>query len=340
MIKCIYLILFVLCLKIIPLRSQTNKFIASQFNSSQLKSEFLLYLSKYYSSNAFTILNKKSDDFYTQWATGKYHYEVLSSYLAVVHETCHAINSDIGGFFSKGFYIAPNIEIKVGESSIFKSSEIDQNIPESWKTNIFRYRTYIQGIKGDKEISSIADGIFGLMDEYDAYYQSTRAVVELYAYYKTIASYIEPYYWCLYLSNCYSSIFAYYEFRLFIAWYLKYAKKNHPDSYKSLVLNKNLKVVFSLIDNGYKKVVEQYFENRKIIFENINKAGMKKAEISDKFFIIKTKSPKGTSQIGYGIPDAEIAFLKSIFTNEDNQMLKMLTIENLTETNYKSFLDD
>jgi hypothetical protein len=339
MIKIIRFILFFVCIGLVPLKAQTNKFMVGPYDNSIRKSEFLLYLSKNYSTCAYSILSRKRFDFYTKWASGKWHFQILSSYAAVVHETCHAVNSDIGGFFSLGFFISPGIEIELSQTDVYETNEIDQGIPKSWKTGIFRYKTYIQGIKGEDQISTISDGIYGLMDEFDAYYQSTKAVVELYNYYKTFADYREPYYWALYLSNCSSSIYAYFEFKLFIAWYLKYARKNHPRIYQTTLQNKNLKVVYSLIDEAYKKVINQYFVNRKIILDNINKAGKKKAEISNKFFMIKTKLKDGYSGSGYGIPDSEITYLKSLFTIEDYLTLDLLKIKNISETNYKKFLD-
>jgi len=338
MTKKIFFIAIILISILDSITGQTSKYLNCRFTNPIIKSEFLLYLSKNYCYNANSILNKRPYEFYSKWIKGKYHYEILSSFATVVHETCHEVNSDIGGIFSYGYFVSPTIEIKVSISNVFKSNELDKTIPESWKCKIFRYKTYIQGINEENELTSICDGIYGLMDEFDAYYQSTRAVVELYGYYKTIGSYIEPYYWTLYISNCYSSILAYYEFKVFIAWYLKFAKNNYPKIYYSLIQNNNLKVVYTLIESGYKKVVDQYFKNRDIIEEQINKAGIKKAETTSKYFLIKTKTEKGYTVSGYGIPDSEIAFLNSIVTVDDIQILNTLTIKNLNENNFKTFI--
>ncbi len=335
----ICLLLLILCSNTSLINAQINKYQKTVFSSPLKKSEFLLYLAKNYSSNAYSILNKKTYDYYIRWATGNGHYRVLSSYAVVVHETCHIINGDIGGFWNKGYYISPKIEIKVSTTKVFNSSELDNIIPYNWKNKIFRYKTYMIGSDEDEDISSITDGIYGLMDEFDAYYQSTRAVVELYPYYKSIAFNSEPYYLTLYISNCYSAVFAYNEFRLFIAWYLKYAKKNHPDIYQAIIKNKKLKAAYTLIDNGYEKVVKQYFINRKDILDNMNKVGKNKAEITDKYFEVTSKNKNGNTTMGYAIPDGEIKYLNSLFTIEDYLMLKMLSIENLNESNYKDFYD-
>ncbi len=324
---------------IFSLKAQTSKYISTDFNTTAKKAEFLLYLANNYSTNAYAILNTKRSDFYTQWVKGSSHYQVLSSYAAVIHETCHAINSDIGGFWSNGFYISSLIQIKVAKTPVFKSNAIDPGIPNEWKSRILRYKIYIVGIDGNDELNSICNGIYGLLDEFVAYYQSTRAVVELFDYYKAISIYNLPYYWTLYITNCQSSIFAYYEFRLFMAWYLQHARFNYPLVYQSIMNNKNLRAVYTLTDKGYQKVIDQYFINRNFILENINKSAVLKAELAGNYFQITTKSSRGSKTVGYGIPDNEIAYLKSLFTESDLRMLKMFSMDKMNEMNYKLFLD-
>lgn len=165
-------------------------------------------------------------------------------------------------------------------------------------------------------------------------------MVELYDYNKSIASYNEPYYWILYLSNCYSTIFAYYEFRLFLAWYLKYAKNNYPLVYQSLTSEKKLRAVFTLIDNGYAAIVQEYFDNRIKIVDNINKAGSKKVHLSDKYLFISSNKNQNARSIGIGIPDAEIDYLKSLFTKKDDEILRFFRIEDLTEQNFHQIFKD
>ncbi|MFN8254556.1 MAG: hypothetical protein U0W24_02630 [Bacteroidales bacterium] len=332
--------ILLLVLKLIEssLHGQLNKFQKTDFNTAAKKGEFIFYITKNYCPNAYEILIKTGQENFIKWSEGRSHYLVLSSLATVVHESCHVVNFNASGFWSYGFFIAPGIEIKTDKTDVFRTSEIDKIIPDEQKDRIFRYSTYISEKTGNEDISSIKDGIYGLMDEFDAYYQSTRALIESFEYYKTIAKNSDTYYWNLYISNCYSTIYAYYEFRLFIAWYLKYAKEKYPKIYQDIINNKNLKVVFTFIDQNYEKVVDQYFTNRQIIIETINKSGVEKVEIKGNYFYIKPVKEKGNAT-GYGIPDNEIKYLKSLFTETDYRVLKALTIENLNEKNYKDFLD-
>lgn len=319
--------------------AQNKSFLLKKFSNDQIKSELFLYLAKNYNSNALAILksSKKYSD-YTHWAHGKSHAEMLRSFGTVIHETCHSYNFNIGGFDGFGYYISPDIQIVVSETKVFKSNELDNEIPKEWKKNIFRYKTYIKGELGMGNISSIKNGIYGLMDEFDAYYQDTRASVELFDYYKTFASYSDPEAWTEYLSNCYSTLYAYYEFRLFMAWYLKYAKQKHTGIYLSISQNKNLKVVYTLINNAYIKTIDQYYKNREFIIDNINDLGIKTASISDQYLYIKTIEKSGSSSYGIGVPDMQIEYLLSLFTKEDEKVLNQLFIEGLNEENYLNYL--
>jgi len=318
--------------------AQKNQFINKSFKDEKAKSQFFLHLADNYNSNALSILKstKKYQD-YTRWANGKKHDEMLRNYGTVIHETCHGYNFSIGGFEGAGYFIAPDIQIVATKTKVFKSNELDKEIPKEWKKNIFRYKTYVKGETGMIAISSITDGIYGMMDEFDAYYQDTRAIIELFDYYKTFASYSAPEDWTNYLSNCYSNVYAYYEFRLFMAWYLKHAKKKYPEIFKNIIQNKKLKVIYSLVNNGYIKTIEKYFKNRNTIIDNINKVANKSASISGDYLNIKTKDKYGHSSYGIGVPDSKIAYLKSLYTKEDQQMLELLYIKGISEQNYKSY---
>jgi hypothetical protein len=333
--KKIMLLILVLHVNLSTNIAQTKNFKDLKFERPEQKAQFYAHIANKYNVNAFSILSSKNYKLYTKWADGIIHYQVLSSFGTVVHETCHSVNADMNGFNSYGYFISPVIKIIVSKSRIFKSNEINRIIPLQIQAKIFRYRTYINGNGLENEISSVKNGIYGIMEEFDAYYQGARAVVELFDYYNIYASSKNPYYWALYISNCQSIIYAYYEFRLFIAWYLRYAKNIYPEIYNSIMSNRNLMVVFSLIDKEYEKTVEQYFINRKIIIDRINKDSHKKASISGKFLLITDKK----KTLGYGIPDPEIRYLKSLFIDEDYALLKKLTIHTINEKNYMEFLD-
>ena len=96
-------------------------------------------------------------------------------------------------------------------------------VPKEAPKKIFRYKTYVA--RGT-ETSANVSGIYGLMDEFSAYKNSTRASVEAA---NTVIKLNDKEKIEFFEKKAIAEYFAYYEFRLFIAWYLEYAAKNKPD---------------------------------------------------------------------------------------------------------------
>jgi hypothetical protein len=90
-------------------------------------------------------------------------------------------------------------------------------------------------------------GIYGLMDEFSAYYHGFNASLLLYERNEEIFEKFQ------YedLKDMVSNEFAYYEFKLFIAWYLKYLIDCEPNVYSQLVSNKNLRTVYNSIEFAF-----------------------------------------------------------------------------------------
>ncbi len=110
-----------------------------------------------------------------------------------------------------------------------------------------RLQTYI--FEGNT--SANVDGIYGMLDEFSAYYHGTNAIWMLYERNDTLFSKFQ------YedLKNTVSSCIAYYEFSLFIAWYLNYLKYEHPQKYAALLDNVNLRKVFTDLEFEFGKLV-------------------------------------------------------------------------------------
>jgi hypothetical protein len=84
--------------------------------------------------------------------------------------------------------------------------------------------------------------------------------------------------------------------------------------------------------------VDQYFRNRRTIIQEINNLPGKKAEITGNYLYITQTGKSGKRKTAYGIPDAEIAFLQSLFSPIDKQMLENISFRGINEKNFKSFL--
>jgi hypothetical protein len=308
----------------------------AQYDTDQKRNEYVLHLTKTYCSDASEILqSQKEMQSYLQYLHKMTkREEILDRFATMVHEACHGYNSDIQ--FIGGYFITKGIQIKANwgfDTQIFNSNELNNFVAKDVRDKIFRYDTYV----GDKSnTSSQVNGIYGMIDEFSAYYHGTKAFFELRKYFETFAPYkTQPKTWLnAYLGSPYSYIYAYEEFRLFISWYLRYAQKKHPTDYQRVMADQNLRVAFTLLDDLYKQLVSEYFETRKDIISKLTTAGYELKLDSDYLYIYDSNG----SGSGTGVPDSKIAYLKSLFTDDDYKMLADFSIKGVNLTNYSQFL--
>ena len=174
----------------------------------------------------------------------------------IVHEETHAFTSqakyDMFGKHKKTVGKTVYFEIPSGMRSsfylegwgthhvphiaLYDSNEITKILPAN-KFNVMRYKTYILGTKDG---AARQDGMYGLLNEYHAYYHGTTFVNNLYK-----AGVDKSY------ANEYT---AFAEFSLFILKYLEYAKTKYPRVYKSNMAQKLLMETFVRIHDKYESV--------------------------------------------------------------------------------------
>ena len=99
-------------------------------------------------------------------------------------------------------------------------------------------------------------GILGLMNEYTAYMNDARISLDLFnkAYKKndTINS-------KLFLHAVADVFSAYYQFNLFIAYYLKYGKDKAKKSYEAAFENKNLRIAYTVATKEFKSILDEFY---------------------------------------------------------------------------------
>lgn len=178
-------------------------------------------------------------------------YKVLiSDYTIMVHETTHKNNGADGYNWEKNLWngralIEPGISISYTPTPIFHSDLFITIVPKEAPKKIFRYGTYVGRVS---ETSANLSGIYGLMDEFSAYRNGTRAAIEGV---NTAIKLKDTEKITMFQQQAIGQYFAYYEFRLFMAWYLEYAEKNKTDIYKKIMSNGNLRIAYTLLDDGF-----------------------------------------------------------------------------------------
>ncbi|MEX0596415.1 MAG: hypothetical protein WD512_07925, partial [Candidatus Paceibacterota bacterium] len=140
-----------------------------------------------------------------------------------------------------------NRTIKVKHTSTFKSRKIVKIIPDSCKT--FRFDLYI-----DTKSNHVTQhyGIYGLLDEFLAYYKGVKAK---YDFKSTIND-------SIYFAGIVTSeMQAYYEFKYYIISYLIYAEDNHSRKFNRIINNNDFKEVFEYVDSNFAILVNKFISD-------------------------------------------------------------------------------
>ncbi len=253
--------------------------LAQSYNSKEKKKQFYLSISKKYCSDAYTILKSDKKDSYTGFASGNKKEDLIESFATVVHETQHGYNFDIGGFDGEGYYLGNGIELLVPKTEVVNSNKLNGFVDKIKRKKCDRYSTYV----GTKTpfLSSQVDGVYGLLNEFSAYYHGLKAEIEI----RNAGLKCPTFEW---QSN---SLESYYEFKLFISWYLQMCKKNHKQIYKDIYANNKLRVAYSIFNKQFTKLVNEITGSESLkshyttkiadLFTNTDKAELEKFEIPD-----------------------------------------------------------
>ncbi len=197
----------------------------------------------------------------------------LNSIATNVHETTHAYDSQVPYMWAKkgvsisnlalteGFYI--NEEkvfcIEYPTTKLFPSNKLDPVIPESLRT--FRYNTYIIAPPNQSTQSS---GVIGLLEEFNAYYQGSKVIFDLYPMYEQ--EYGTSSFWS-WSSDFVSNADSFYEFDFFIKEYLLFASQYKPELYLELKNHPTFSQVYQTIRKEYATLIllyEKKYEELKI----------------------------------------------------------------------------
>lgn len=194
--------------------------------------------------------------------------KVHNSLGTVVHESFHGLNGSLAYHliaqnqpeaFNKSddysvYFTDSNQPLLVKHGGIYNSHLLLDKISPELRAH--RYKRYIQQPSG---VGAQVHGIYGLMEEWNAYYLGNRAVVDLYPYYLQISHY-EPEAMIDFVHQVGGSYFAYYEFKYFILKYLETARKEYPETYTELMDNEKLKQAYTNIDTAFSALIREFRE--------------------------------------------------------------------------------
>jgi hypothetical protein len=233
--------------------------------------------SKYKINEATITLNKAGS--FMEYIDGNTEKSILKNVNTAVHESNHGYTSrmaysiltqqpDIKYKFGDDYYvyfINHQEKILVKLTPTFPSKELEKVIPKNLQT--FRFDTYIQGTSSTQQ-----HGIYGLLDEMNAYYIGTKTSFLLYDYFANELK-TEGKGWFDYMQEVDGTLYAYMEFKFYILKYLLYAQKQKPQIYQGIMANSEFKKAFLKIDQNFAKLATDYFEVRDKILSDLKEQG-------------------------------------------------------------------
>ncbi|RMG23331.1 MAG: hypothetical protein D6730_14650 [Bacteroidetes bacterium] len=220
------------------------------------------------------------------------HELFLNSLNTLVHEACHGythhtafrqlekagISYEWGQHYSL-FYLAKDQQLLVKHTQAFPSAELHGSFPDSLITS--RYHTYIYP---SAPITTQSTGIYGLLDEWHAYYHGTKNAVLQYPYYRTYAR--DDYErWAPYFTGVHGTWLAYPEFKLYILHYLLYAQAHQPETFEAIMHNVAFKQVYTQIDSLFGKLLTDFQQQKTRTLQDLMMAGVNCGEDEEFVFL-------------------------------------------------------
>jgi len=232
--------------------------------------------------------------------------DALLTYLEVlVHECNHSLNSTAGSQIVARFENPPSTPLQGGGfmmqmpatcylkgrdfiyvplTETFPSKKISSMLPDSLKepkmVSKLRIETYID--PASLNPSTQSQGIFGLLDEFDAYYHGMKAQFDIHRYYDTAShrkSRVDSI--KTYLSFTWGNLYSGREFKIFILTYLLHAKKHEPKIYRELLDNAPFIEAFLSIDRDFERLVSDVLLYKEGVLKELSERGVSVKEQDD-----------------------------------------------------------
>ena len=218
-----------------------------RFSTDKSKADFFFAISQIASPSAYAILSGEPNiSAYTRYAPDTSLASLFKNFNTVIHETCHMVN---GG---NSYFISESIIIPVVSSEVYNSHELIKMVPKEKYQSFFR-NTYVFESSGT---SSQVSGIYGLLNEFSAYYNGVKVNWDILTNKEKIIQKF-PLYNGGMKDLTVTTWEAYYEFSVMMAWYLDHSKLQYPEQYKMLMSNKALRAAYTLLDNRFSDLVNK-----------------------------------------------------------------------------------
>jgi len=240
--------------------------------------------------------SQSGNDDFTTWIDGQSEHDIVKSLNTVVHEMDHGFTGRVYLKILKeaklpiedegysAFYLGNQETRLVKHTDVFASKEINSVFPRNLITS--RYETYIY--PSEPVMGTQQDGVYGLLDEWNAYYNGTKTSYDLYRYYKERRDDASG--WAEFFTDYYGTYYAYLEFKSYILVYMIHAKKNYPQFYQGFMNNRDLLYSIRKTDEIWRSMILSFKGLKTKIITDLNVKGMDVEEKDGFIFINGTGS--------------------------------------------------
>lgn len=276
------LLLFCLTVGLIP-AGQTRAATVPSLYGEISKDNVMALLNTYDRNGAFMV------DYGTQIGRNWLAYyssgdRLIDSLDTVVHEECH--DYSVVGANKERMYVGSKKSVTVPYTTIYRTKKMVSSVPKRCRTS--RFETYIS--KPTANLASNVEGIYGLLNEFNAYNWGMNDNVALFSYHDRFADDLDT--WGAFIANGASNRLAYAEFKYYILHYLYYAKKHHPSVYRKIVANKKFKLAYKKTESHYAKLIKTYESDLSKIKAKIQAAGYN-VDYTDEYFVVTNSNGAG-----------------------------------------------
>ncbi len=229
---------------------------------------------------------------FMDFVPGHTRLSVITALGTAVHESTHNFSRKLSWLLlskSKRPWISSlAVPIRIGEICLvrltpwFPSAEIAPLIPNAVRD--LRFSTYVSPSNPDQSTQQI--GIYGLLDEFNAYYHGTHTAVDLYGYFAHRAA-TSPADWLAWIQSVEPVISARGQFKIFILASLIWARQHHPARYAGFLANHEAVQAFLKTDAGWVRLLSRYKKLKARLVAHLRREGQKVSE-GARFFTIGT----------------------------------------------------
>ena len=241
--------------------------------------KFVMDLMKKYSPTGYYILHEtaaapsvyNTEDFsvcinsadFTMYIEENEETAIIFSLNTIVHEMCHDYATRMVPVVSKGavmdfsgykaLYTGGNETILVKITKTFRAAEMASSFPAHLRT--FRFETYVstESSVGGTQVN----GAYGFLDEMNAYYHGTKAMMDMMPYFKSTMPQTQKT-WEKFILDTGDSMAGCLEQKMFLLRYLMYAEKKYPRIYRGIMENREFRKAYTRIESNINALLERY----------------------------------------------------------------------------------